>query len=123
MFKWRQTEPGLILCAARWYLRYSLSFRDVEELLRERGLEADHTTIWRWVQRYGPELEERLRHPRLRGHAHDPEGTGEVGERFGRSATDSVHPQAVRGGGMRRSPADSTNRSRAAFGKLQHIRL
>ena len=47
--------------AVRWYLRYSLSFRDVEELLRERGLEADHTTIWRWVQRYGPELEERLR--------------------------------------------------------------
>ena len=45
----------------RWYLRYSLSFRDVEELLNERGLEADHTTIWRWVQRYGPELEERLR--------------------------------------------------------------
>ena len=61
IFKWRQTEPELILCAVRWYLRYSLAFRDVEELLRERGLEADHTTIWRWVQRYGPELEERLR--------------------------------------------------------------
>ena len=45
----------------RWYLRYSLSFRDVEELLSERGLKADHTTIWRWVQRYGPELEARLR--------------------------------------------------------------
>ncbi len=45
----------------RWYLRYSLSFRDVEELLAERGLAADHTTIWRWVQRYGPELEQRLR--------------------------------------------------------------
>ena len=43
------------------YLRYSLSFRDVEELLSERGLKADHTTIWRWAQRYGPELEERLR--------------------------------------------------------------
>ena len=43
IFKWRQTEPALILCAVRWYLRYSLSFRDVEELLRERGLEADHT--------------------------------------------------------------------------------
>ena len=56
IFKWRQTEPGLILCAVRWYLRYSLSFRDVEELLRERGLEADHPTIWRWVQHYGPEL-------------------------------------------------------------------
>ena len=62
IFKWRQTEPALILCAGRWYLRYSLSFRDVEELLSERGLEVDHTTIWHWVQRYGPELEERLRH-------------------------------------------------------------
>jgi len=45
----------------RWYLRYSLSLRDVEELINERGLEADHTTVWRWVQRYGPELEQRLR--------------------------------------------------------------
>ena len=61
IFKWRQTEPALILCAVRWYLRYSLSLRDVEELLEERGLEADHTTIWRWVQRYAPELEQRVR--------------------------------------------------------------
>ena len=61
IFKWRQTEPELILCAVRGYLRYSLSFRDVEEFLGERGLNADHTTIWRWVQRYGPELEARLR--------------------------------------------------------------
>jgi IS6 family transposase len=45
----------------RWYLRYSLSLRDVEELFAERGLAADHTTIWRWVQRYAPELEQRLR--------------------------------------------------------------
>src|SRR5664280_1119213 len=60
-FKWRQTEPGLILCAVRWYLRYSLSLRDVEELLEERGLSIDHTTVWRWVQYYGPELEQRLR--------------------------------------------------------------
>ena len=59
IFKWRQTEPELILCAVRGYLRYSLSFRDVEERLGERGLKADHTTIWRWVQRYGPELEAR----------------------------------------------------------------
>ena len=63
IFKWRQTEPELILCAVRWYLRYSLSLCDAEELLSERGLEADHTTIWLWVQRYGPELEERLRQP------------------------------------------------------------
>jgi len=61
VFKWRQTEPVLILCAVRWYLRYSLSLRDVEELLEERGLKADHTTVWRWVQRYSPELEQRLR--------------------------------------------------------------
>ena len=254
IFKWRQTEPELILCAVRWYLRYSLSFRDVEELLRERGLEADHTTIWRWVQRYGPELEERLRrhlkptnkswrvdetyvrvkgrwcylyraidssgatidfvlsglrdaatakrlfrkaltdpsHPqprvintdqaRLYGSAisgvkkegllrrrcrHRPvqylnnileqdhraikrrvkakqgfrefqaarrtiqgyeamhmirKGQARWGERCGCAATDSVHQQLVRGGGMRRSQADSTKRSHAAFGKLQHIR-
>ena len=55
IFKWRQTAPEVILCAVRWYLRYSLSLRDVEELLDERGLKADHTTVWRWVQRYGPE--------------------------------------------------------------------
>jgi len=59
IFKWRQTEPALILCAVRWYLRCSLSLRDVEELLEERGLEADHTTVWRLVQRYSPELEQR----------------------------------------------------------------
>src|ERR1700730_11583795 len=61
IFKWRQTDPILILSAVRWYLRYSLSLRDVEELLKERGLEVDHTTGWHWLQRYGPELEERLR--------------------------------------------------------------
>jgi IS6 family transposase len=61
IFKWRQTEPGLLLCAVRWYLRYSLSLRDVEELLEERGLYVDHTTVWRWVQYYGSELEQRLR--------------------------------------------------------------
>jgi IS6 family transposase len=61
IFKWGQTEPGIILCAARWYLRYSLSLRDVGELLEERGLNVDHTTVWRWVQCYGPELEQRLR--------------------------------------------------------------
>jgi transposase-like protein len=56
IFKWRQTEAGLILCAVRWYLRYSLSLRNVEELLEERGLHVDHTTIWRWEQDFGPEL-------------------------------------------------------------------
>ena len=49
LFKWRHFEPEIIICAVRWYLRFSLSYRDVEELLVERGLPADHTTVWRWV--------------------------------------------------------------------------
>ena len=60
-FKWRQFEPQVILMAVGWYLRFSLSYRDVEELVRERGLSVDHLTVWRWVQRYAPEIERRLR--------------------------------------------------------------
>src|ERR1700676_4754078 len=65
LFKWRQFEPEVILLAVGWYLRFSLSYRDVEELLAERGLHADHVTVWRWVQRYAPEMERRL-HLRLK---------------------------------------------------------
>jgi Sulfate permease family len=65
LFKCRQFEPEVILLAVGWYLRFSLSYRDVEELLAERGLRADHVTVWRWVQRYAPEIQRRLR-PRLR---------------------------------------------------------
>jgi IS6 family transposase len=61
LFKWRQFEPEVILMAVGWYLRFSLSYRDVEELLAERGLHADHVTVWRWVQRYAPEVSRRLR--------------------------------------------------------------
>ncbi len=53
-FKWRHFEAEIILLRVRWYLRYSLSYRDLEELMRERGLSVDHTTISRWVQRYAP---------------------------------------------------------------------
>ena len=42
--------------AVRWYLRYGLSYRDVEELLAERGVQVDHVTIYRWVQRFTPLL-------------------------------------------------------------------
>ena len=48
--------PELILLAVRWYLRYGLSYRDVEELLAERGIEVDHVSIYRWVQRFTPLL-------------------------------------------------------------------
>ncbi len=60
-FKWRHFESEIILLCVRWYLRYSLSYRDLEEMMRERGLQVDHTTIYRWVQRYAPELEKRCR--------------------------------------------------------------
>ena len=61
LFKWRHFEPQVILCAVRWYLRFSLSYREVAELLTEPGIRVDHSTIWRWVQRYGPELDRRQR--------------------------------------------------------------
>jgi len=60
-FKWRHFEAEIILVCVRWYLRYALSYRDLEELMRERGLSVDHTTIYRWVQCYAPELEKRCR--------------------------------------------------------------
>jgi len=46
--------PDVILLAVRWYLRYGLSYRDVEELLAERGVDVDHVTVYRWVQRFTP---------------------------------------------------------------------
>ena len=49
----------IVLCV-RWYLRFSLSLRDLEEIMAERGLRIDHTTIWRWTQVYGPEAQRRL---------------------------------------------------------------
>ena len=48
--------PEIIVLALRWYLRYGLSSRDVEELLGERGIEVDHVTVYRWVQRFGTPL-------------------------------------------------------------------
>lgn len=48
--------PEVIVLAVRWYLRFGLSYRDLEELLAERGVEVDHVTLYRWVQRFTPEL-------------------------------------------------------------------
>jgi transposase, IS6 family len=53
--------PEVILLAVRWYLRYGLSYRDLEELLAERGIEVDHSTLFRWVQRFTPLLIEAAR--------------------------------------------------------------
>ncbi|GHP00384.1 IS6 family transposase [Reticulibacter mediterranei] len=60
-FKWRRFQADIILLCVRWYLRYSLSYRDLEEMMLERALHVDHTTIYRWVQQYAPELERRCR--------------------------------------------------------------
>jgi transposase-like protein len=61
LFKWRHFESEIMLLCVRWYLRYALSYRDLEEMMLERGLSVDHTTIYRWVQRYAPEVEKRCR--------------------------------------------------------------
>ena len=57
--RWYETE--IILTSVRWYLAYPLSYRHVEEMMKERGVGADHSTIHRWVLRYAPELEKRFR--------------------------------------------------------------
>ncbi len=53
--------PDVIVLAVRWYLRFALSYRDVEELLAERGVEVDHVTIYRWVQHFTPLLADAAR--------------------------------------------------------------
>src|SRR5947209_11678771 len=65
LFKGRHFEAEIIFQCVRWYLRYPLSFRQLEEMMAERNLSVDHVTIWRWVQQYAPELSRRCR-PELR---------------------------------------------------------
>jgi IS6 family transposase len=63
-FKGRQFTAAVILWAVRWYLIFPISYRDLELMLHDSGVEMAHTTIFRWIQAYAPELEKRLR-PRL----------------------------------------------------------
>ena len=60
-FKWRHFRGEMILGCVRWYCKYGISYRDLAEMMLERGLEVDHTTLYRWVQHYAPEMEKRLR--------------------------------------------------------------
>jgi transposase-like protein len=55
-FKGYRFAPEIIVLAVRWYLRFWLSYRDIEELMVERGIEVDHVTAYRWVQRFTPLL-------------------------------------------------------------------
>ncbi|MEE8057711.1 MAG: IS6 family transposase, partial [Pseudomonadales bacterium] len=56
-FKGRHFERDMILQSVRWYLAYSLSYRNIEEMMTERGFKVDHSTINRWVVHYAPKLE------------------------------------------------------------------
>lgn len=64
-FKWRHYQAQIILRCVRWYCSYPLSYRQVAEMVNERGLNVHYTTVFRWVQEYGPELDKRCR-PYLR---------------------------------------------------------
>jgi transposase-like protein len=60
-FKWRHSTGEIILWAVRWYCKYGISYREPEDMMEERGLHLDHTTVHRWVQHYAPQIEKRLR--------------------------------------------------------------
>ena len=59
-FKWRHFQEDIILLNVRWYCRYSLSYRELEEMMAELGFEVDHSTIFRWVQTFAPEMDKRI---------------------------------------------------------------
>src|SRR5687768_15179753 len=60
-FKWRHFRGELILGCVRWYCKYGISYRDLAEMMQERGVAVAPSTIFRWVQRYAPEIEKRIR--------------------------------------------------------------
>ncbi len=60
-FKYKQFKSEIILLCVRWYLRYGLTYRDLTEMMAERGLSMAHTTPMRWVHQYAPELDKRTR--------------------------------------------------------------
>jgi transposase-like protein len=61
LFKGRQFTAEIILWAVRWYLQFPISYRDLESMFFDRGIQVDHTTLFRWIQAYAPELEKRIR--------------------------------------------------------------
>src|SRR5689334_21831437 len=77
LFRKRRFETSIIVTCVRWYFRFSLSLRDLEELMAERGLSVDYTTIWRWTQAYGPEA-----YRQLRGNIKRKSSTWHVDETF-----------------------------------------
>jgi transposase, IS6 family len=76
-FKGRQFTAEIILWAVRWYLQFPISYRDLERMLADRGIQVDDTTLFRWIQAYAPELDKRIR-PHLRM----TNGSWRVGETY-----------------------------------------
>ena len=60
-FKWKHAVGEVILWLVTWYSRYALSYRDLKEIAAERGFILDHSTIYRWVQEYAPEINNRIK--------------------------------------------------------------
>jgi len=60
-FKWKHFAGEIILQTVRWYLKYPLSYKNLEEIMAERGIKVDHTTIMRLVHQYSPEIEKKIR--------------------------------------------------------------
>jgi len=60
-FKGRHFPADFILLCVRWYLKYSISYRQLAEMMEERGFDVHHTTIYRWIQTYAPQLEKLIR--------------------------------------------------------------
>ena len=61
LFKWKHFKSDFIILCVRWYIKYPLSYRNIEDMMLERGMLVDHTTIMRWVFQYAPILNRRLR--------------------------------------------------------------
>jgi transposase-like protein len=61
LFKYRHFEYEIIIWAVRWYCKYGISYRDLEEMLAERGITVDHTTLYRWVIYYAPKILDKLK--------------------------------------------------------------
>ncbi len=60
-FKWKHFEPEIILLCVRWYLKYGLSYRNLVEMMSERGMSVAHTSIMRWVHQYAPQIDKKVR--------------------------------------------------------------
>lgn len=77
VFKWRHFERSIILQCVRWYLKYGISYRDLSEMMAERGIDICHTTIYRWVMKYSHEIKKRAR-----WYARDHGGSWQVDETY-----------------------------------------